>query len=35
MRSLVVDFLRKVETLVIAYEQGKFGTDQVHIGQTA
>ncbi|GAC84395.1 SAV_6107 family HEPN domain-containing protein [Gordonia paraffinivorans] len=35
MRLLVVDFLRKVETLVIAYEQGKFGTDEVHIGQTA
>ncbi|MEO9327588.1 SAV_6107 family HEPN domain-containing protein [Gordonia aurantiaca] len=35
MRRLVVDFLRHVETMVIAYEQGKFGTEEVQIGQTA
>ncbi|SDU41246.1 SAV_6107 family HEPN domain-containing protein [Gordonia westfalica] len=35
MRLLVLDFLRQVETLVIAYEQGKFGTEEPQIGRTA
>ncbi|AZZ81777.1 MULTISPECIES: SAV_6107 family HEPN domain-containing protein [Gordonia] len=35
MRLLVLDFLRRVETLVIAYEQGKFGTEEPQIGRTA
>ncbi|MBM7278178.1 hypothetical protein JTZ10_10430 [Gordonia rubripertincta] len=35
MRLLVLDFLRKVETLVIAHEQGKFGTGDLQIGRTA
>lgn len=35
MRLLVLDFLRQVETMVIAYEQGKLGFEAPQIGATA
>ncbi|MDF6101863.1 SAV_6107 family HEPN domain-containing protein [Gordonia hongkongensis] len=35
MRLLVLDFLRRVETMVIAYEQGKLGAEAPQIGATA
>ncbi|WP_238423431.1 SAV_6107 family HEPN domain-containing protein [Gordonia sp. 'Campus'] len=35
MRMLVLDFLRRVETMIIAYEQGKSGSELPQIGATA
>ncbi|MBD0860079.1 hypothetical protein IA539_02480 [Gordonia sp. zg691] len=35
MRLLVLEFLRRVETMVIAYEQGKLGGQVPQIGRTA